>query len=326
MTGLIDTITASLEKIPSVDPTGSQPQRRQRGMNLERLHVQRNASSARNGPTSNEHVDEVVPQVDLVMLPPEKAQEWLDTNPVDRNVRQQHVDKIARDIEQGEWHTNGDPIRFNQQGVRIDGQHRLLAIVQAGIPVQTFVAYNVSDEAHHTIDTGKARTLSDELKYREEPNPTALAATVRLYWFWENNSLRRQTSEAGTREYLDVLRRHPGLRKSTTVGQRLSKVSQQCRVTAFMHYLLSRIDEDEADEFFRQLQAGTGLEHDSGVFQMREWLMSKKAKNQLVVYTCALYIKAWNAYIKGTPIKSLRWRMGGGNPEVFPEPVSPDDF
>jgi len=37
-------------------------------------------------------------------------------------------------------------------------------------------------------------------------------------------------------------------------------------------------------------------------------------------YIAALVIKAWNAYRDGAPVRQLKYRIGGANPEKFPEP------
>lgn len=289
--------------------------------------MQRNASQ--QGSASNTTpVNGQTPDVEMkrVTITPELAQQWLDSNPDDRSVRDHHVAKLARDMERGEWKLNGDPIRFNPAGQRIDGQHRLHAVVKAGVTIDTFIAVNVPDDAHHTIDTGKARTLSDVLKYRKESNFAVLAATLRLYWHYLNGSLRGNTAEPAASECLDLLDANPGLRDSAAVAIALKKVSRQARICAVAHYLLTEVDAAEAAGFFERLQDGAKLEEDSGVLKLREWLITERSKNATPAYSLALYIKAWNSYITGNPVKTLRWQMGGSTPESFPKPVSPHDF
>jgi hypothetical protein len=102
---------------------------------------------------------------ELVTVTPEMALKWLEeANLGNRSPSERYVNTLARDILSGNWEVDGNAIRFSKSGRLLDGQHRLLAIVQADRPVETFVAYNLKDKAMTVIDRGKARSIADLFK------------------------------------------------------------------------------------------------------------------------------------------------------------------
>src|SRR5712692_3591943 len=58
-------------------------------------------------------------------------------------------------IQRGEWQLTGEAIKLDDEGRVRDGQNRLHAIVQAGIPVRSVVARGVSEDAFKVMDSGR---------------------------------------------------------------------------------------------------------------------------------------------------------------------------
>jgi hypothetical protein len=84
----------------------------------------------------------------LETITPKMAQTWLDASarwakehPGEKNrpVSQRRVRRLAATIEAGEWQTTNQGIMLGRGNIVIDGQHRLTAIVEAGIACQAWV-------------------------------------------------------------------------------------------------------------------------------------------------------------------------------------------
>jgi hypothetical protein len=58
----------------------------------------------------------------------------------------------------------------------IDGQHRLHAIIQANVPIKSYVVRSITKEAFSVLDSGIKRTMGDEFTFAGEMNAIALAA------------------------------------------------------------------------------------------------------------------------------------------------------
>jgi hypothetical protein len=94
---------------------------------------------------------------------PEIAAQWLEGNTHNRPLRQPLVDRLARDIKAGQWRLTHQGIAFDTDGVLIDGQHRLWAIVLAATPVRLRVFFNEPIDNMKAVDTGLARSNYDVL-------------------------------------------------------------------------------------------------------------------------------------------------------------------
>lgn len=94
-------------------------------------------------------------------ITPERARFYLAKNT--SNYRKMNRNKVlmyARDMRSGKWQENGESIKFNKTGKLVDGQHRLQAIVESGVPVKMMVVTDV-DEDVTLFDCGKNRSVRE---------------------------------------------------------------------------------------------------------------------------------------------------------------------
>jgi len=105
------------------------------------------------------------PAVTRMCVTPAMAANWLEhANNHNRNVSDQVVRRYARDMKAGHWRLTHQGIAFDPAGVLIDGQHRLWAVVESDTPVEMHVWFNVSKESLMAIDSGRGRSLVDNLR------------------------------------------------------------------------------------------------------------------------------------------------------------------
>ena len=95
-----------------------------------------------------------------ILCTPEMATEMLTHNIRNRSINKSDVKRIAERIQSGQWEFDGSPIKFNSDGILVDGHHRLAAIVKAGIPVELAVVYGVDSQ---WTDTGRKRSSRDSI-------------------------------------------------------------------------------------------------------------------------------------------------------------------
>src|ERR1043165_1275934 len=92
---------------------------------------------------------------------PAKAREWLKTNTLNRPIRKKYVQTLSESMQRGEWAVNHQPIAMNGKRL-IDGQHRLMAVIQSGLPaVRMSVVLDAETETFDTIDIGVKRNNGD---------------------------------------------------------------------------------------------------------------------------------------------------------------------
>ena len=113
------------------------------------------------------------------VITPQVAKALLDKNTNNRTITKSHLAMLKSEILDGNWQYNGQPIIIGQTGRLLDGQHRLTAVIETGIPIETAVVRGVDEEAFVTMDTGKVRGGSDVLSIAGSKHGTHIASAIR---------------------------------------------------------------------------------------------------------------------------------------------------
>lgn len=250
------------------------------------------------------------------LMTPERAGELLKNNHGNRPLRAKTLRQYADDMRQGLWQLTGDTIKIARDGRVLDGQHRLLAVIESGAAVMMVVAYDVPEAAFDVLDSGCKRGIGDQLHATGESNGNAIAAALAWVMIYEKTGHMARTYRVTTAQTRAALERHPEIRDSIVFGAAMRKRVVPSLASA-LHYLFSRRDREAADVFWRDLAEGSGLQADDAVFILRERLLeNERSKTRLLrVQISALIIKAWNARRTGRKVGTLRWR---GEVEEFP--------
>lgn len=123
----------------------------------------------------------------VMLVTPALATEWLKRNTNNRSVSEHAVRALAETIAAGRWVTTHQGIAFDRHGVLIDGQHRLRAVITAGLPVAIEVTSGLDRSAVDAIDNGGrgSRRAVDILRIKDgitlnNSQVGALTVAVRL--------------------------------------------------------------------------------------------------------------------------------------------------
>lgn len=265
---------------------------------------------------------------EIMYISPAEASAWLGDNKFDnRRLDDRNVERIVRDIKAGKWVFDGNPIRFDKDGNIIDGQHRLWAIVKSGKQVQSMVVRGLDNEAKMTIDTGKARNISDIFHFHGYVNSSVLASVCRLaigyretdgnMWRWATQNSHKRLS---TQELLKEAKANALAIAAvqSTISMPMTRKIMGVGMTAFAYYLLTISCNDKylVDNFFLGVEKGVNLPVDSPILLLRNTLTirdtylhaaEKQGGNKSMAYKLAIIIKAWNAYRSNKSFTKLRF-------------------
>lgn len=256
------------------------------------------------------------------------AEEMLRFNKANRHVRKSIVRRYARELAIGTWTLSDQAISFGEDGALINGQHRLLAIVESGVPMLSLVIRGLPVEAKANLDMGERRRLSDVLSWMGESECNVLAGAIRLAWKYDRGEkdLRNASVTPTISEAVSYLTEHPRLREAVAVGRRTAHRTPVLTATplAVAYYLVSREDPADASNFMARLAEASDLPEGSGLLALRRW-SDKQARRAghhgrpTPLMQLAITIKAMNAWRKGESVSILKWTVGGANPEPFPQ-------
>lgn len=259
--------------------------------------------------------------IEVVMVTPEMAKEWLQLNRLNRPLKRRLVERYARDMARGNWRVNGEPVIFSKSGVLLNGQHRLTAIAEGSVTVALTIVRGVDESTFNTFDSGGGRTTSDVLGVLGERNQSTLTAALRNLWCYREG--KAFNSPVSTLTLLDLLEQEPELRESVAwvCGRRWEKHLAPQGVLSFCHHLFQELDPNKAEQFFEQLHTGTMLAKGDPVLTLRRRLFEAEGRLEKAE-VIAFVLRAWNAHVQGTKLQVLRLPTDEQGRVVLPEPLA----
>lgn len=249
------------------------------------------------------------PAASIVYVDPATAARWLDKNKINRKASAAVVRKYADDMRNDRWALTGAPIQFSDERL-LDGQHRLMAVVQSGATIPFFVVRNLDVGAQHFMDVGKKRTVSDQLTLDGVKNASVVAAAARLAYLWDTGRVGSagqgaNISDAAIREFLatqPVL--HTASDFAVQVYRRGLDIHPSVIATAFWGIVTNGANPQQVAEFFGDLaDLRTSGDGDPRKALLRRIQSARKNRERLVqVDTLSMVIRTWNAHVRGKPM------------------------
>lgn len=110
--------------------------------------------------------------VEYITTTPAIVERLLDGNIRNRRLNAGHMKKLSMDIKNGRYVFNGQPIIRDSDGYLRDGQHRLMAIKEAGYPAIPILLVTLKGDQSHIemaydrMDINKSRTYAQRLEHK----------------------------------------------------------------------------------------------------------------------------------------------------------------
>ena len=194
------------------------------------------------------------------------------TQPLFVVVRAHHcLDGIARDIRAGRWMLNAQPICVSAGGTLLNGQHRLLAVVAAGIAIEVPIARFLPDEAFGTYDRHAKRGLELAGSLESFGDRALVAAMANLLWRRELRPAGRRQAKATAAEIHAIVQQHPRLLELRRFARRMVDHGRSS-VLGYGAYIIERENAELSKAFLRALETGAGLPDGHPVLALRRTL------------------------------------------------------
>lgn len=280
-------------------------------------------------------------KTEIERITPQSAKHYLTkANPNNRNISQAVVVNYSREMKNGNWLLNGEPITFDSEGVLQNGHHRLAAIAQSGVTITCLVVRGTDPDSFYTYDSGKVRSHGDVLKMHGIDNGAQIAAicqTVLIY----NNQISVNRGEGGSwntwvrptkAEVIEFYERNTDL---------LEDVYRMCRkggserikiaisdVSAVM-FIAAKSGAAMGDvvRFIDQIGTGTNLRLRSPAYQIRKLAGRAKTGSGLIRYTRNYLrnalIYSWNACYEGRDVSQIRILDANKVLRILPDNFNP---
>ena len=247
-------------------------------------------------------------------ITPDTARYMLGKMKNNRALRPYKVKQYAREMQLGRWKLNNDALCFDKNGVLINGQHRLNAIIMSGITVQMMVCFGLDPKAYLTMDQGGMRSVRD--LWMAEGNKKAgasHAAVVNRYFSLKEGRLALSNASnsilsSGSKSKKDIMdffmQNEELVREIVTDVRKWHKESNPLTHSdagGFMLYLIKekKHAKDEVFSFMKALFTGSGAENCRSViranFILRRSDLTQNGRKAAAARQ-AITIQAWNAW------------------------------
>lgn len=257
-----------------------------------------------------------MPTFQLETVTPQIVKPVLETQNEEnfRNLDMATARKYAAIMKRGDWMENPvEMVAFGWDNQLLNGQHTYMAVLLSGTTQRLWTARNVDPKVTEVLDGNRPRRSEDDFIHEGDDRPGYTAAALNLWLWYESGSLKSATSRKDRQALLRAYRANPEMEASLDIAERLVPVycarkqgPKPVGAWAFLHYVVSRIDKQAADEFFRQLTLPDGLlPENSPVLAFKQVLIGGRANSvrTLVGGGARSFFHAWNRWRDGLTLR-----------------------
>lgn len=269
---------------------------------------------------------EVSLKTEIRDISPKEAVEMLKLNTANRKINENHVDFLVKEMFTGNWMFDGQPIRLNDKGRVLDGQHRLNAVIKYGKPIKFLIIKGVDTEAFKVMDSGRSRTSGDVLGIKGYKNANVLSAAAKLILAHEYGSqtdrIRKGFKQASNTDILKFIEDNPrldeGSNQGLTLYRKFNKALTSSQVLG-LKFITDKINIEDSDTFWTNLCMGINLLDKDPIRLLREIIMADKISIKKMPYSHKkhLIFKVWNLFRRKKPVSNLYVRKTETLPELI---------
>lgn len=223
------------------------------------------------------------------------ARRYLTMNVAGRRPIATHVAALTRDMVAGRWVNNGQPVCFSRSGLLINGQHRLLAVIEANGRIEVPVIHGLPEEAHATYDTQPRRGIGADDTVGSFGDQALAIAMANLLWRFEYKTEAIRSKRASTTEIHEILNRYPRLLELRGFARRMVEYGRSS-VMGYGAFVIERDDAQKAPAFLRALSTGADLPAGHPILTLRSTLQRLRRENASQAEQLNALLAGWRRY------------------------------
>ena len=244
-------------------------------------------------------------------------------------VKPKVVSEYARQMKAGLWRFNGETIVFADDGVMLDGQHRLLAVIESGVSADFLVVKGIPNRetAMNTIDIGKIRKASDVFDLNDIPESVNASAIISAYCrlksgrFFVKGYVDCKVSKQELAEiYFSDSKLFYEIVRNAGNCYRYEHLLPISLIGGFMAYLIKEkhYPKELVYGFFEQVCSGKEIKNNTIYLLRSRLIRGKDGSDRLSeTYRLVFLIKTWNYFVRGKELKCLKYnKEDEGVPEI----------
>jgi hypothetical protein len=259
----------------------------------------------------------------VIDLLPRDAELLLELNRNNRPPRSRVSDQYAADMKSGRWLYAAEPLKFDVEGVLLDGQHRLMGLASLineapELSIKFMIVTGLDKQSQSVMDQGSKRTAGDNLSLSGIKNANEVAAAARAFILWTGERMfvdqRAATARVSNTEVQEWVVNHPEFVEACFDSIKHKKdVDLAARLYMAAYAVFRQIDKDAASEFLSMWVSGVNLHVGHPVLTLREKLGRIRRERTTVTDrdALAMVVTAWNHYREGRMLLRFTKPKGG---------------
>lgn len=236
-----------------------------------------------------------------------------ESGKTNRKMSRGGVASAAAALRENRWENTGEPVIFSDAQMMNDGQHRLRAIVETGIPAVMDLRFGVVRRAFAATNSGGKRTGGDALTVLGAANTTQAASVARLVIAYEsdrsnmiNAAKQRRSNDAIVR----AVERWPDIPEAMRYTAELQRGLKNAAVQCLAFFALRTGNDASVRDFFKIMETGEGRASDPP-HRLRETMLRHRGGQDsgTRVTFLAMGVIAWNIWRRmPRKLDSLVWK------------------
>lgn len=255
-------------------------------------------------------------RTEVKKITPTIAKRWLEEkNYADnRRISRIKVNDLIRQMKQGLWALNAETIKFDVDEKLLDGQHRLTAVVESGVEIESLVVHGLPTEVFTTIDRGYIRSLAQMLSMSGYGHAAHIGSASTYLWkhLWVGDP-GKKCGVISPDEAMAIIEEHSGLKDTVEMYSNGFRKIVTPGFACFFGYLASRAASRKAEDFMERLASGLAVDTKDPVHILRERIMQGRSANRRwkARELWSMFVRAWNAHYKSQTLTVLRLKQRG---------------
>ena len=260
------------------------------------------------------------------LVTPEVASWLLTLNTGNRKLNRSGdgVKRFVRLLRTGQWMLTGEPVIVSSEGVINDGQHRLHAIVESGIPGHLDIRFGIDRSAFVATNTGVRRSIGQVLTIAGRPNGPMQGSIARFLYFYDRGEVHRADSTLEGMEIVDLVEKEPSIGEVAKLVNSLHKFKpiRNSPFASILTIAARGVPMDRVREFAKLCESGQGDE-DLATRRLHERLAKIRMDKLYIpkIDVAIMTVMAWNSWYENKPMRrGIRiedaHRTGPGFPRI----------
>ena len=246
----------------------------------------------------------------ILEITPSVAKSLLEKNKKNRNASKAVINYYADQMARGQWMLTSQGISLDWDGNLLDGQHRLLAVIQSNVTIKSIITTGCDPETFIVLDSNKIRSKGDIFKIENIKNYNNLSSSITMFFSMRKNLgdsafCRTVASKISKTDLLDFYNENKSI--CDEIGTFSLKMYSQMRVMSavtiggfLIYWIVYKKYPKElmfsfAEKFF--------INHSDSYLKKAHDFIIKDSMKNVKKFTSSdkliIISKAWNHYIAG---------------------------